>query len=141
MTCNRCRILMHITHFLYGLQAAMNLRSLETGWPFILRSHMISLISPTLSVVFASSKKTTVLRLGLTSLLICANLSASFTKFVTCLLVTPPCIYTRTAENFHLTIKINDYIHLTSQIDTYTLYTFRISMFLCSKPPRARSHM
>ena len=71
----------------------MNLRSLETGWPFILRSHMISLMSPTLSVVFASSKKTTVLRLGLTSLLICANLSASFTKFVTCSSVIPPCIY------------------------------------------------
>ena len=44
----------------YGLQAAMNLSALETVLPFILLSHIISLIKPIASVVLASSKKTTV---------------------------------------------------------------------------------
>ena len=49
-----------ITYFLYGLQAATNLRKGGTNFPLHLPSHMISFIRLITSLVLASSKKTTV---------------------------------------------------------------------------------
>ena len=80
----------YTTHFRYGLQAAMNLRSLEMGFPCSRWSHMISLIRPIASVVFASSKNTTVSSLW--RLFLTASFSAFPTNFATSDPVIPPCI-------------------------------------------------
>ena len=82
----------YTTHFRYGLQAAMNLRSLEMCFPCSRWSHMISLIRPMASVVFASSKNTTVSSLW--RLFLIASFSAFSTNFVMSDSVIPPCTCT-----------------------------------------------
>lgn len=51
------------TYFLYGLHAATSLRFVlrTRGCPSIVSSHIISFMHPTASVVFVSSKKSTVM--------------------------------------------------------------------------------
>ena len=80
----------YTTHFRYGLQAAMNLRSLEMSFPCSRWSHMISLIRPIASVVFASSKNTTVSSLW--RVFLTASFSAFPTNFAMSDSVIPPCI-------------------------------------------------
>ena len=92
------------TYFLYGLQAAMNLRSSETGLPYIRRSQIISLIKPMASVVFASSKNATV------SSLFCLFLMASHSAIAMNLIISsslvPPCTYS-------IIVYMNSNIHPT----------------------------
>ena len=81
------------SYFLYGLQAATSLRFvfIVSGWPSIVPSHIISFIHPTADVVFASSKKRTVMMWSPYSLqLYSARDSACLTFSTMCFLVVPP---------------------------------------------------
>lgn len=82
------------TYFRYGLQAATSFRFVfkANGCPSIVPSHMISFMQPTASVVFASSKKRTVMIcVPCSRQLDSARDSACFTFSIMCFFVVPPC--------------------------------------------------
>lgn len=92
----------------------MNLRSLETGLPLILWSHIISFINPMASVVLASSKNTTVSR---------SSFRFSFDFSSACWMnllisssVVPPCTYvSHTKNQWKWKFHICYYIYLQYQ--------------------------
>lgn len=82
------------TYFRYGLQAATSFKFVfkANGCPSIVPSHMISLMQPTASVVFASSKKRTVMIcFPCSRQLDSARDSACLTFSIMCFFVVPPC--------------------------------------------------
>lgn len=82
------------TYFRYGLQAATSFKFVfkANGCPSIVPSHMISLMQPTASVVFASSKKRTVMIwFPFSRQLDSARDSACLTFSIMCFFVVPPC--------------------------------------------------
>lgn len=82
------------TYFRYGLQAATSFKFVfnANGFPSIVPSHMISFMQPTASVVFASSKKRTVMMcFPCSRQLDSARDSACLTFSIMCFFVVPPC--------------------------------------------------
>ena len=130
----------YTTHFRYGLQAAMNLRSLEMSFPCSRWSHMISLIRPIASVVFASSKNTTVSSLWRVFLI--ASFSAFSTNFVMSDSVIPPCTCTCVFVLAHKEItRLVQFQHNQTGMRRWPIFTFIISMLFLFVPWLARLHM
>ncbi len=96
-----------VTHFLYGLHAAINLSPFAacSGAPDIVRSHRTSLMSPMASVVLASSKNKIVCIPGTSLWFLSASLCALFIFLMISSLEVPPWTYEKLkADQLHLRV-------------------------------------